>query len=262
MRYKTKTSIILIFLLSVSFLLSTGCSKKSNLTEGEEGKFLYEEGLALYKKRKYSRAVVRFKKILEDYPFGPYVADSTIFIADSYYYAKNYKDAATYYTDFVGLHPDHPKAPYSQYQKGMSLYKDILSIDRDQATTKKAILALQELKLRYPDSSYIEQTNNLIKICKNRLAERELYIGLFYMKNKNYKGALVRLKEILTDYPESDFNDDALFNMGNAYLELSQDEKARKTFSILRSSYPESEFIKNLETEKPKKTEPTSKETP
>ncbi len=261
MRYKTKIIVILVFLVSVSFLLSAGCNKKSSLTEGEEGRFLYEEGLALYKKRKYSRAIDRFKKILEDYPFGPYVADSTLFIADSYYYDKEYEDATTYYSDFVGLHPDHPKAPYSQYQKGMSLYKNILTIDRDQTTTKKAILALQELKLRYPDSSYMEQANNLIKICKNRLAERELYIGLFYMKNKNYKGALARLKEMLTDYPESDFNDDALFNMGKAYLELDQEEKARKTFSILRFSYPDSEFIKDLETVQPKEAKPTSGET-
>lgn len=261
MKYKTKTIVILVFLVMGSFLLSSGCGKKSTLTEGEEGRFLYEEGLALYKKRKYSSAIVRFKKILEDYPFGPYVTDSTLFIADSYYYDKKYEDAVIYYTDFADLHPDHPKAPYSQYQKGMSFYKDILTIDRDQTTTKKAILALQELKLRYPDSSFMEQANNLIKICKNRLAERELYIGLFYIKNKNYKGALARLKEILIDYPASDFNDDALFNMGNTYLELGQEEKARKTFFILRSSYPDSEFIKDLETVQPKEAEPTSDET-
>lgn len=261
MKYKTKATVILFLLVSVSLLISSGCGKKSTLTEGEEGRFLYEEGLALYKKRKYSRAIDRFKKILEDYPFGPYIADSTLFVADSYYYDKKYEDASTYYSDFVSLHPDQPKAPYSQYQKGMSLYKDILTIDRDQTTTKKAILALQELKRRYPDSSYTEQASNLIKICRNRLAERELYIGLFYMKNKNYKGALVRLKEMLRNYPESDFNDDALFNMGNAYLGTGEDEKASKTFSILQSRYPDSEFIKDLKTVPLKKVEPTSEET-
>ena len=115
MKYKTKTTVILFFLVSVSLLISSGCGKKSTLTEGgEEGKLLYEEGLTLYKKRKYSRAIDRFKKILEDYPFGPYIADSTLFIADSYYYDKKYEDATTYYSDFVSLHPDQPTAPYSQ----------------------------------------------------------------------------------------------------------------------------------------------------
>jgi TolA-binding protein len=81
------------------------------------------------------------------------------------------------------------------------------------------------------------------------------------MKNKNYKGALARLKEMLKNYPESDFNDDALFNMGNAYLGMGEDKKAGKTFSILQSRYPDSEFIKDLKTVPPKKAEPTSEET-
>jgi outer membrane protein assembly factor BamD len=247
MSYNIKKILFFSALLLVPLLFLSGCGKYDNLKEGEEGKFLYEDGLALYKKKKYSKAIVRFKKILEDYPFGPYVADSTLFIADSFYFDKKYEDAANYYGDFVSLHPDHLRAPYAQYQKGMSFYKDTLTIDRDQTSTKKAISALQELKLRYQASSYREQADDLIKICNNRLAERELYISHFYIKNKNYKGAISRLQDMLEDYPESDFSDEALFNLGSSYLKVGEIERAKKTFSILRSSYPDSEFTKDLD---------------
>ncbi|MFQ5901166.1 MAG: outer membrane protein assembly factor BamD [Thermodesulfobacteriota bacterium] len=241
---QSKLISLLFLLLSIAML--SGCAGKGKLMDGEEGRLIYEEGLSLYKKERYNDAIKMFEKVLEEYPLGPYAAKSALFIADSHYYNKAYRDAYTQYTDFIDLHPAHSRTPYALYQKGMSSYKRILPVDRDQSATKKALLDFNKLISLYPENAYSEKAEQLVKECRKRLADREAYIALFYMKSKNYRGALIRLKGIIKEYPEAGINDKVLFNIGKAYIGLGEDDKAKETFVEFISLYPDNEFIDEI----------------
>ncbi|MCC6503101.1 MAG: outer membrane protein assembly factor BamD [Deltaproteobacteria bacterium] len=203
---------------------------------------LYSSAVESYLAGRLDESEKSLKSIAEDHPLSQYATDAQLLMGDVSFAMENYEDAASYYTSFVALHPSHPRASYAQFQKGMSHFKDVLSFDRDQTATRKALFAFDDLLAAYPDSPYSPRAKELVSFLKNRLAEREFYIANFYYKNRNYKGALGRLRDILAQYPEAGISDKTLFYIGESYLKLGERELAHETFSALISNYPASPF--------------------
>jgi len=237
----------LITLLLITFHLSlltifVGCSWTKGMVNKGSVTSLYAEGESLYQKGRYEEAIEKAKGVMEEYPLSQEATNAQLLLADVYYSKGEYEEAASYYTSFVALHPGHPKAPYAQFQKGMSYFRQISTIDRDQTATRRALLAFQDLVSIYPTSLYVDKAKGMVSFLRRRLAEREFYIGYFYFKGKNYKGALARFGDILEKYPDVGLTDKTLYYIGEAYRHLGEKELAREAFSTLVSSYPDSPF--------------------
>jgi len=193
----------------------------------------------------YEDAETILSDLMERYPLSPYAIDGEIMLADVLYADEKYEEARVYYTDFVALHPSHSKASYALFQKGMCFFRDILAADRDQTNTRKAIIAFDDLLKDFPGSTYDSKATELIKFLRKRLAERELYVGKFYLKEKKYKGALSRFKVILKEYPRSGVIDEALYYIVKSYVKLGEAELAKDVFTTLQAEYPSSSYTKD-----------------
>ena len=227
--------------LVASALLMSGCASR-DISVNKDAASLYGSAVESYLSGRLDESEKGLKSIVEDYPLSQYATDAQLMMGDVSYAMENYEDAAAYYPSSVPLHPSHARAPSAQSQKGMSHFKDVLTLDRDQTATRKAMFAFDDLLSAYPDSPYSPKAKELVSFLKNRLAEREFYIANFYYKKKNYKGALGRLRDILTQYPEAGISDKALFYIGESYLKLGERELAQETFSALIANYPGSPF--------------------
>ena len=234
-----------LLLLFSTLIILSGCAGVSEVTVSRDPKELYDKAMTAYFSYKYDDAEKYFKAVMEDHPLSPYALEAQLMLGDVCYASEKYDEANSYYTNFVALHPSHPRAPYALFQKGMSHFKDILTIDRDQTSTKKALFAFEDLKRAYPGSTYSAKAGELIKFLKKRLADREFYIARFYFKNENYKGALSRLKDILSDYPDAGITDEALYYIGESYLKLGEKKLASDAYTTLISNFPESPFVKD-----------------
>lgn len=221
-----------------------GCGGVKDLQGVRDPKEFFDRAMTSYMSGKYEEAEKSFRTLMEEYPLSPYAVDAQLLIADVCYAMEKYDDAGSYYTNFVALHPRHAKASYALFQKGMSHFKDVLTIDRDQTSTKKALFAFEDLVASYPDSQYRDRAKELIVFLKNRLAEREFYIANFYYKNKNYKGALGRLRDLLKNYPDSELTDKALYYIGDSYTRLGEKKLADDAFNTLVTNFPASSYIK------------------
>ncbi len=240
---KSRYSRLKVFLIVPLAVLSLwGCSATAPDQFKRDAKEVYDSAMEAYLSGRLEEAEKSFKTIMEDHPLSQYTLSAELMLGDVSYASEKYEDASLYYTNFVALHPSHQKAPYAMFQKGMSHMKDVLTLDRDQASTRKALFAFEDLMVSYPRSPYSEKAKEFTVFLKNRLAEREFYIARFYFKKKNYKGALGRLKEILASYPDGGINDKALYYIGESYRRLGEDELARDAFTTLINNYPESSF--------------------
>ena len=219
-----------------------GCSATAPEQFKRDAREVHESAMEAYLGGRLEEAEKSFKTIMEDHPLSQYTLSAELMLGDVSYAAEKYEDASMYYTNFVALHPAHPKSPYALFQKGMSHMKDVLTLDRDQASTRKALFAFEDLIVSYPETPYAEKAKEFSGFLKNRLAEHEFYIARFYFKKKNYKGALGRLKEILASYPDGGINDKTLFYIGESYRRLGEDGLAREAFTTLINNYPESSF--------------------
>ncbi len=247
---KKSVTALMKLLLSTSLIMIaftfTGCSVTNMEIQGQrDPKELYDRGVKAYLEQKYEEAEKNFKALIENHPLSPYSLEAELMLGDICYTTDKYDDASSYYTNFVALHPTHPRAPYALFQKGMSHFKDVLSVDRDQTATRKALFVFQDLVSAYPDSPYRDRAKELIGFLRRRLAEREFYVADFYFKSKNYKGALSRFRDILKNYPEVGLADKTLYYIGISYAKLGEKGLARDTFSDLISKFPDSPFVKD-----------------
>jgi len=63
------------------------------------------------------------------------------------------------------------------------------------------------------------------------LAERELYVANFYLGQKQYHAALLRLEGLRGNTDFGDLRAEAAYKLGYAYLKLDDQSKARELFS-------------------------------
>ncbi len=201
---------------------------------------MFEEAVAEFQSGRFIEAEEDFKEILEHYPLSPEAIEAQLMLADLYYEKQEYEEAASYYITFATFHPSHARAPYAQFQKGMCHFKEVLSPERDQTATRKAIMALNDLISLYPESLYSDKAATLVDFLRDRLAEREVYVGKFYFKKKKYKAALGRFREVIENYPDTSHVDDSLYYIGESYARLGESELASDAFLALLREYPSS----------------------
>lgn len=226
-------------------LLLGGCLwKKRGLKEGEnDPAALYGKGLAIYKKKNYSRALEVFNELTGSFPGAdPYYTWAELKVADCYFFQKKYADAISHYEDFKKFHPFHEDIPYVIFQIGLSNFNQILSKDRDQSATRMALSNFEFLIANYPPSIFTAKAREKAKICRERLAGNELYVAKFHYKKKKYQGAKARLEGIVELYPDVDILDETLFYLGRSYLKLGERDAARKVFMELVKNFPDSSF--------------------
>jgi len=171
-----------------------------------------------------------------------YDADTLIKKADKLFKEKDYQGAIQEYKRFLELHPIHKSAPYSQYRIGLSYFKQIKSIDRNIEPAQKALAAFDTVIKVYPGSEHINDSMEKIKICRDKLAEREFYIGNFYLHKEDYHAAIVRFNNILTDYNDTSVAEKTLYHLGIAYRSSSKEDKAKEALQNLLTIYPESRY--------------------
>jgi len=161
---------------------------------------LYQQGVAYYQDGSYKNAVDVFLRLKEENPLSELALLAELGIADAYFSAGDYHEAVLFYQEFINLHPTNENLPYAMYQLGMSYFKQITTVDRDQTEGFKALRAFEQLVARFPESHFSVQGERMIRESKKALGEKEFYVGEFYFTRGNYHAALRRFDRIARDY--------------------------------------------------------------
>jgi len=229
-------------LLIACFMLVSCSSKAPKKTENPVD--LYVAGVNLMNTKKYDKAIEKFNAIREQYPFDPMALVAAIKLGDTYFLKKDYVLAAGTYEDYFKAHPDEENIPYVLFRLGECYEKLSPSVDRDQANTIKGIERITYLKNRYPTNSYARESEARLKGFIQKLADRELYVGEFYVKTAQYNAAIIRLEGMLKRYPDSKNTDKALFYLTTAHRELGNQARSDQYLEKLRKDYPKSIYAR------------------
>jgi len=171
-----------------------------------------------------------------------YEAEAIIKKADRLFKEKDYTGAIEEYKRFLDLHPLHEYAPYAQYRIGLAYFNQIDTIDRDITPVQKAYSAFSLLIKNYPNSKYVSDAKEKLKICREKLAEREFYVGYFYMRTGKYKAAIARFETVLTSYKDTSVVPKTLYYMALTYKREGRSDRALENLNILLARYPESPY--------------------
>jgi outer membrane protein assembly factor BamD len=247
--WKRLTRILAIGLLAGSL---GACSsfdfftKKDDTPPDEPADRLYNEGLYLLNAKKEPKeAVKKFEEVDRQHPYSEWARKSLIMTAYAYYQGGEYDDCVNSAKRYITLHPGGADAAYAQFLIGSSYFDEIPDITRDQARTEKALAALDEVIRKYPTSEYANSAKQKIEVARDQLAGKEMEIGRYYLKKKDYTGAINRFKVVVTKYQTTRHVEEALMRLTESYMALGIVEEAQTAAAVLGHNFPDSSWYKH-----------------
>ncbi len=206
---------------------------------------LYNEGLAYMQKDDYESASKRFASLDRQYPFSTWAKKALILQTYSNYTARQYDDAIANGRRFLALNPASPDAAYAAYMVAMSYYNQIPDVTRDQERAEKALVALQEVVQRWPNSEYAPDARFKLNVVKDQLAGKEMAVGRFYLEKRNYTAAINRFRNVVSQDQTTNQIEEALARLAEAYLALGIVNEAQTAGAVLGHNFPDSEWYKS-----------------
>ena len=164
---------------------------------------LYQDGIDYFDRERYARAISFFQKLRDDYPFSEEAEAAELKIAEAYYLNEEYTEADETYKNYLTFQPTGRHTHFVKYQLGRVNLDQFTGIDRDLEKVKAAKRYFESVIQDHPDSEHVPDARKKLTETRLHLAERELYVGNFYLKEEKYRPARERFENVLRDYPDT-----------------------------------------------------------
>jgi outer membrane protein assembly factor BamD len=199
-----------LFILSFTIILlgTAGCkSRFEKLRLSNDVAKKYQEGIRLYNKKDYSKALILFEGLAQKYRGTAEAEDLNYYYAFTLYRLKDYTTARYKFKEFADTYPQSKNAEECRYMAAYCYYLDSPKSSLDQENTYKAIDALQLFINLYPKSDRATQAAQYIGILRGKLETKafdnaKLYYELGGYDISNYKSAVVALKNAQIEFPD------------------------------------------------------------
>ena len=235
-----KKYVAFALIAGMGFYLS--CSSLPPPKELKKDVDYFHEAMGHFNSKNYFDSIPAFEKVREKFPLSPYAVLSELRLGDSHYGKDEYVEASHYFENFRRLHPSNQHVPYSLFMAGICAYKQILSHENDQAFSRVALEHFQLLVDIFPTSPYSGKALCKISEAKQRIAENEFFVGSFYLRKQNYKGAIDRFRKVLQEYPTAIKKDKLLYYIADATIQSGNKEKGLRILKLLLARYPDSDY--------------------
>ncbi|ATP12607.1 outer membrane protein assembly factor BamD [Bartonella henselae] len=205
---------------------------------------LYNQALASLESGRLADASKKFLIIEKQYAYTDWGRKSLVMGAFTNYRLEKYDDSISMAQRYITLYPEADDAAYAYYIIGLSSFRRIPDVTRDQRDTKRAIAAMQLLIERYPNSEYVKDAKAKIRFGREQLAGKEMQVGRYYEEGRRYLAASRRFRKVVEEYSDTNQIEEALFRLTEVNLALGLTLEAQTAAAILGRNYPKSEWYK------------------
>lgn len=248
-------------LLSVLVLfLASGCASIGNLfggddddLEGQPVEEIYAEGRESLEAGNWNGAVIVFKRLVAQYPYGPYTEQALMETAFAQYKSGNNEEAISTIDRFLRTYPTHRNTPYMYYLRGVVnsnrdtvFLQRVWNLDasrRDLATPRQAYNDYNTVATRYPNSRYAEDARQRMVALRNLFARHDIEVALYYLRRGANVAAVNRAKYLLETYPQSEYQNDAVALLAKAYTDLGNETLATDATRVLEQNDPQHPYL-------------------
>ena len=190
----------------------------------------------------YTQAAALFDEVERQHPYSVWARRAQLMSAFSYYAAKDHTKSIDSARRFLSIHPGNRDAPYALYLIALNYYEQIRDVTLDQATTRQAMDALNEVIRRYPSTRYAADARLKIDLVRDHLAGKEMEIGRFYQRRGQWLASVARFRNVIDEYQTTTHAPEALMRLTESYLALGVPQEARKAAAVLGANYPGSKW--------------------
>ncbi len=207
---------------------------------------IYEMGEKQLEVEKDPEAALKFFQEVERlYPYTEWAKRGLIMQAYTLHQSKDYEQARDAAQRFLDYYPGDEDAAYAQYLMALSYYDQIDEVGRDQGLTFQALQSLRTVIEQYPDSEYAKSAMMKFDMAFDHLASKEMEIGRYYLKKRNYTAAINRFRVVVQDFQTTSHTAEALHRLVECYLALGFADEAQTAAAILGYNYQSSPFYED-----------------
>ena len=240
----------IIFILAL-FLASFGCSKNeqkiSVIKEQSQELEMISAYNDAYKALNEGDPYFAAKKFLEAeilYPQSQWAPRSALMAAYSYYLQNYYTESISTLERYLKTYPKDDDLIYAHYLIAMCYYESIIDEKRDYGSIIKSKKKFDYIVKQYPSSQFALDANFKLNLIEDILASKEMYIGRYYLKREKWISAANRFKEVVQEYDQTIFVEEALHRLVEIYFKLGLVEESKRYANILGYNYQSSEWYK------------------
>lgn len=229
--------IVWLFLLVVLF---NSCGDYQKTLKNEDVGAKFAMATELYDAGKYSKAIRLFEQLGPSYKGKPQAEKLFYMFSKSYYNTKQYYLAGYQFESFAAGYPRSEKIEEASFlgAKSYSMLSPVYTLD--QKDTYKAIEKMQNFIDNYPESEYIVEANQTMKVLTEKLEKKSYEIAKQYNTISDYKSALVAFDNFVADYPGTVYKEDALYYKFDSAYKLAINsvyDKMHERLDIAKTSY-------------------------
>ncbi len=207
----------------IILIILSSCSSKEKKFNAN---YHYNKALKNIKSGNFTTAHDNLDIIEIDHTYSKYAVKSEILKIFLYYLQKEYQEAIIESDNFIKLRPANKSIDYVHFIKAESQYKISSDYLREQANSKLAKQYYQLVIKRFADSKYFEESNNKITKINARIANYNLDIGRNNLYGNYYISAILRFQNIISNYNDTIYYDEAIYRMIEALYGLGLKDDA------------------------------------
>jgi outer membrane protein assembly factor BamD len=223
-----------------------GCASTRNV-EVLDADQLYSRAMGSLAAKEWTEAVDLFERLTLEYPQDPRFQEARFRIGEAHYGKKEYVTAAD---EFARLASDYPTGPWADDArfKVCESYNELSpTMQLDQQYTISAIEHCESLVGYYPDSEYVPRAQAIAARLEQKLAEKALAAGEFYLRRRAYDSALIYFDTVVRDFPTTTVAPRALLRTVQTYRALGYKEEMEAARERLLKEYPTSAEAKQAQ---------------
>ena len=251
---KSMKRLVYIFIIAIIF---SSCSEFQKAIKSEDIAVKFSMGTELYDAGKYRKALRLFEQIAPKYRGKPQAQKLMFMKAMSHYNVGDYYTSNYEMERFVNSYPESEKAEEIAFLGAKSYYHLPPIFSKEQKETVEAIEKVQTFINTYPNSTYLEEANKMVKELDFKLEKKAYEIAKQYHTlgphNRDFEAAIKAFDNFILDYPGATHKEQAMFyRLDSAYnlainsVEQKKEERVKNAieyYDTFKKRFASSEFI-------------------
>ena len=238
-------SILSLFVGLLALFALTACEDRVDRvarlqTEADTIDELAEEAQRSINGMRYVEAARLLDEIDRQFPTSIEAPRALILSGRYYFEGQEYEQAVAVLSRFIRDHGGHPDIAYGYYLRAVSAYRSVSEVDKDEGDTRQAEIFLLEVINKFSGTDYALDASVKLNAIKNQRAAKELVTGKFYHHRKEFLAALTRYQNVVSEFPDSTYVEEALYRIIEVYVSLGLTQEARNTAVLLGHNFPAS----------------------
>ena len=239
-----KLQLILLFLFilvscakeekEISVLKETNQDEEM-ITAYKEAMDAYKDGDLFFSSKKFLEAELLF-------PQSIWAPKSVVMASYMYYLNGFYAESISNLERYLKTYPKDKNHSYANYLIAMNYYQLIEDEKRDIGPLISSKEWFEKVLNEYPNSSFGIDAKFKLDLIANILAQKEMYIGRHYIKKKKWIAAINRFKNVIENYDDTVFIDEAIHRLVEIYFYLGLEEESKKYAILLGYNYKSSKW--------------------